>query len=101
MLAVSFESTSLLASARSRYEARDYENVVALLGKLPHAELVGTPDAGFMLIDAARRIGAHVDVEPPISEVVEAARQQANLPVLCDALNLQGVLLLERGHAQA
>ena len=101
MLAVSFETPSLLASARASYEARDYQNVVALLGKLSHAELVATPDAGFMLIDAARRIGSRVDVEPPIEEVVNAARQQGNLPVLCDALNLQGVLLLERGHAQA
>ena len=87
--------------ARELYEARNYAGVVTLLADTPREMLVARPEQGFMLADAARRVGGVPDVVSLIDEVVEAARSQGETTVLCNALNLQGVLLLEAGRAHA
>ena len=91
-----------ISDVRASYQQRDYARVVALLRNYRHEQLLAAPEAGFMLADAARRIGdASIAVLTLNTAVVDAAREAEELQVLCDALNLQGVLLLEQGHAQA
>jgi len=92
---------AVLDVARQHYDARDYGSVVQLLRDVPRASLVAVPEMGFIMADAARRIGGVDDVLELAIEVVAAARAQHDSRVLCDALNLQGVLLLEHGHPQA
>jgi tetratricopeptide (TPR) repeat protein len=92
---------SMTLDARELYEARNYAGVVKLLADTPRELLVARPEQGFMLADAARRVGGVPDVVELIAEVVEAARAQDENTVLCNALNLQGVLLLEAGRAHA
>jgi tetratricopeptide (TPR) repeat protein len=87
--------------ARELYEARNYTGVVKLLVDTPREMLVARPEQGFMLADAARRVGGVPDVISLIDQVVETARSQGETTVLCNALNLQGVLLLEAGRAHA
>ena len=72
-----------------------------MLGGASREFLIAKPEQGFMLADAGRRIGGVADVLSLIDGVVEAARAQRADNVLCNALNLQGVLLLESGHAPA
>ncbi|MGQ0562391.1 MAG: tetratricopeptide repeat protein [Gemmatimonadota bacterium] len=91
----------LLEAVRARYRARRYQEVVRMLGELPRAQLLEQPELGFMLADAARRVGGIADVVELCSVVVDAARAGGASRVLCDALNLHGVLLLEHGQAHA
>lgn len=79
----------------------DYEGVVATLGAIPRAELLRDPARAFQLADAARRVGGTEDLLGLIGDVVAAAREHNNHEVLCAALNLQGVILLEQGQPQA
>lgn len=102
MLALDPRSVSqLLATTRDEYRARNYPAVVRLLSPVPHTLLIAQPEAGFMLADAARRVGRSAGMLELTSAVVEAARQRGEAAVLCDALNLEGVLLLEAGRANA
>lgn len=54
-----------------------------------------------MLLDAARRVGGLSNLVDFSSEVISSARRHHDVKVLCDALNLRGVLLLESGEPQA
>ena len=90
-----------LGSARARYEARDYAAVVGMLADVPRLELLTSPERAFMLADSARRVGDTKDLLPLVNATVDAAREQKQTQVLLDSLNLQGVLLLETGHARA
>jgi tetratricopeptide (TPR) repeat protein len=87
--------------ARDFYAARDYSSVVELLRSVPRAQLLQSPEQAFLLADSARRVGGLADVEALAAEVVEAARNGQQKRLLCDALNLHGVLLLEAGHSNA
>ncbi|MGQ0814305.1 MAG: tetratricopeptide repeat protein [Gemmatimonadota bacterium] len=102
MLAINDDGGSaLLKSAREKYQTRDYGAVVKLLGSVPGAQLIEEPEQGFMLADSARRVGGVTGLLELTGEVVAAARTQGRARVLCDALNLHGVLLFEQGHARA
>ena len=92
---------TMTADPRTQYEARNYAGVVKLLADAPRDLLVAHPEQGFMLADSARRVGGVADVLELTADVVEAARARGEHTVLCDALNLHGVLLLEAGHAHA
>src|SRR5688500_13899505 len=92
---------TMTADARAQYDARNYTGVVELLRQTPRELLIADLEQGFMLADAARRVGGITDLPELTAEVVEAARSQGQHTVLCNALNLQGVLLLESGHAHA
>lgn len=87
--------------ASDAYNARDYARVVRMLGETSREFLFANPDQGFMLADAGRRVGGVPDVIGLITGVVDAARLQRAYGTLCNALNLQGVLLLEAGHSHA
>lgn len=87
--------------AREYYSARDYNGVVELLQPVPRRQLLQAPEQAFMLADAARRVGGVPDVLGLAGDVVEAARDGEARRLLCDALNLHGVLLLEAGHTHA
>lgn len=91
----------LLLEAREKYVARDYAAVVDLLKDRPRTELLAVPEEAFMLADAARRVGGADDLLELVNETIKAARDQNQTQVLCDALNLQGAMLLDRGHTQA
>lgn len=91
----------MITDATAQYKARNYAAVVQILGGAPRDALLANPDQGFMLADAGRRVGNVANVQELIADVVEAARKQRADLVLCNALNLQGVLLLEAGHALA
>lgn len=92
---------AMLQEARGKYVSRDYAAVVELLKDKPREELLDVPEEAFMLADAAHRVGGADNLLELINDTVKAARDQ-NLPqVLCDALNLQGAMLLDRGHTQA
>jgi tetratricopeptide (TPR) repeat protein len=93
-------STTMTIDAREHYAARDYNSVVALLGEIPRRQLLQKPEQAFLLVDSARRVGGIPDALSLAGEVVEAARG-SEPRLLCDALNLHGVLLLEGGHAHA
>lgn len=88
-------------SVRDAYLARNYEQVVALLAPLPRDVLLQSPEQAYMLADSGRRVGGVPDVLALLDDVVTAARAQENNAVLCSALNLQGVVLLEQGQAAA
>lgn len=92
---------STTMDAREQYDARNYGVVVKLLSQLPREKLIAEPEQGFMLADAARRVGGFDDLIDLTVEVIESARRQGADDVLCDALNLHGVLLLEAGYALA
>jgi tetratricopeptide (TPR) repeat protein len=94
-------ATNVIEAARDHLEKRNYAEVVQLLAALPREELLELPEQGYMLADAARRVGGVGDVLGLITGVVEAARAQNETDVLCRSLNLQGVMLMERGQAQA
>ena len=68
---------------------------------MPRDVLLQTPEQAYLLVDAARRVGGVPDPLALISDVVQTARDQNDMDILCCALNLQGVLLLENGQAQA
>lgn len=91
-------STAL--DARARYDAQDYAGVVELLAPLARRELLAEPANAFLLADSARRVGGVGDLLELARATADAARRQ-DPTVLCDALNLEGVLLFERGHTQA
>jgi tetratricopeptide (TPR) repeat protein len=91
----------MIADVTEHYKARNYAAVVQILGDAPRGMLLANPDQGFMLADAGRRVGGVTNVVALIADVVAVARAQRARPVLCNALNLQGVLLLEAGHALA
>lgn len=94
-------ASDLIEAAREQLEKRNYAEVVQLLAALPRDELLHMPEQGYMLADAARRVGGVGDVLGLITGVVDAAREQNETDVLCRSLNLQGVMLMERGQAQA
>ncbi|HUP89219.1 MAG TPA: hypothetical protein VM100_07715 [Longimicrobiales bacterium] len=83
------------------YEARDYVGVVHRLSAVPRSALLEQPSDAFMLLDAARRVGGLTDLVEFATEVITSARRHHDSRVLCDALNLRGVLLLECGEPQA
>jgi tetratricopeptide (TPR) repeat protein len=90
-----------VAAVRDEYAARNYSAVVQSLRDVPRDVILQTPELGYLLADSARRAGGVADVLPLIASVVEAAREQDDMDVLCRALNLQGVLLMDAGHRQA
>ena len=90
-----------LETVRADYQSRNYADVVTALASAPRESLLAAPELGYMLADSARRVGGYDDVLTLITDVAEAARTAENNAVLCAALNLQGVILLERGQAQA
>ena len=92
---------SLLDAAREHLENRNYAEVVRLLGRVPREDLLQVPEQGYLLADAGRRVGGIDDSLGLISAVVDAARTQRDNEVLCRALNLQGVMLMECGQSQA
>lgn len=94
-------TASALESVRGAYDARNYQAVVQALAPQPREVLLQSPEQAYMLADAARRVGGYDDFPGLLSDVVEAARAQDNAGVLCRALNLHGVVLLERGQAAA
>lgn len=93
-------SSSHLDTVHDRYHARDYRAVVQLLGDVPRERLLETPEHAFMLADSARRVGGISDVADLSARVVGIARAAGPSRLLCDALNLHGVVLLERGQAR-
>ena len=92
-------TTAALESVREAFDARNYQQVVATLAALPRDLLLQSPEQAYMLADAARRVGGIDNVLGLLADVVAAAREQGNTLVLCRALNLQGVVLLEQGQA--
>lgn len=90
-----------LDAVREQYQARNYEQVVQALSTLPRDLLLRVPEQGYMLADAARRVGAMADLLGLLDAVVDASRSQGDTRVLCAALNLQGVVLLEQGQPAA
>lgn len=94
------QSGSLTSDARSCYEAFDYEGVVRLLGHLPRADLLAEPERAFLLADAARRVGGVDDVLQLTMQAAHAARS-SHSELLCQILNLEGILQFERGLTQA
>lgn len=94
------QSTTHATDVRSRYDAFDYEGVVELLGPLPRDELLQDPEQGFLLADSARRVGGVDDVLQLAKDVAQAARD-GDPQILCQALNLEGILHFERGQTQA
>src|SRR5688572_23796260 len=94
-------AATMLDAAREHYKHRDYDAVVESLREVPRDVLLQVPEQGYLLADAARRVGGLPDILGLIRDVVQAARVQDEPEVLCAALNLQGVLLLEAGQSQA
>lgn len=94
-------TAEVLETAREHFESRNYEGVVRTLSALPRDELLQVPEQGYILADSARRVGGVPDILGLMSAVVEVARDQNDVDVLCRALNLHGVMLLECGQAQA
>jgi tetratricopeptide (TPR) repeat protein len=90
-----------LESVREAYEARDYQQVVQALSALPREVLLQSLEQAYMLADAGRRAGGVDDLAALLDAIVAAARAQENTSVLCRALNLHGVVLLEQGQAAA
>ena len=90
-----------LATVREQYQSRNYNAVVTALRDVPRNLLLETPEQAYLLADAARRVGGVDDVLGLINAVVHACREHNEIDVLCCALNLQGVLLLESGQSQA
>ena len=90
-----------LETVREQYRARNYQQVVQTLSDLPREVLLRVPEQGYMLADAARRVGGVPDVLSLVEEVVDAAQTRGDAQVLCCALNLQGVILLEQGQGAA
>jgi tetratricopeptide (TPR) repeat protein len=90
-----------LESVRQQYQARSYVDVVRTLAPLPRDVLLQVPEQAYMLADAARRVGGFDDVPGLIDDVITAARILEDNRVLCSALNLQGVILLEQGQSGA
>ena len=91
----------MLDAAREHYQQRNYDAVVESLRDVPRDLLLQVPQQGYLLADAARRVGGIPDTLGLISDVVRAARDHNDTDVLCCALNLQGVMLLEAGQSQA
>ncbi len=90
-----------LETVREQYRARNYQQVVQNLLAVPREVLLQVPEQGYMLADAARRVGGVPDVLGLVEGVVASAQAHGDAPVLCAALNLQGVILLEQGQAAA
>jgi tetratricopeptide (TPR) repeat protein len=91
-----------LDSVRANYQARRYADVVAAVAASSPDAWKSTPELGYMLADSARRVGGYDgDILALITDVADAARAAGNTSVLCSALNLQGVIQLERGQAQS
>ncbi len=90
-----------LDAVREQYRSRNYQRVVQTLVGVPREILLSVPEQGYMLADAARRVGGFGDVLGLVEEVVAAAQARGDAQVLCSALNLQGVILLEQGQTAA
>lgn len=90
----------MLPEAHARYQACDYAGVVELLGRLPRESLLAEPAEAVLLAHSARRVGGVDDLLEFVDETVEAARAR-DPAILCDALNLRGGILFERGRVQA
>lgn len=72
-----------------------------MLKHLPREQLLADPESAFMFADSARRVGGIDDVHELVTQVVTAARNGGPSNLLCDAINLQGIMLLQRGEAHA
>jgi tetratricopeptide (TPR) repeat protein len=90
-----------LETVREQYRARNYQQVVQSLSAVPREVLLRVPEQGYMLADAARRVGGMANVLELVEQVVVAAQSRGDAQVLCSALNLQGVILLEQGQTAA
>lgn len=90
-----------LEHVREQYRARNYHAVVQTLAVVPRDVLLRVPEQGYMLADAARRVGGVPDILRLVEETVIAAQSRGDSQVLCSALNLQGVILLEQGQSAA
>lgn len=67
---------------------------------MPREELLADPAQAIILANSARRVGGVEDLLSLVQGAVEAARVTDPI-VLCEALNLEGALLFERGMVQA
>lgn len=83
------------------YHGRNYAEVVRSLDPVPRHELLRDVAQSFMLADSLRRLGEVLRSLELTADIVTVAREQERLDVLCDALNLHGILLLESGHGNA
>lgn len=72
-----------------------------MLRHLPREQLLEDVERAFMFADSARRVGGIDDVHELVTQVVTAARAAGPSNLLCDAINLQGIMLLQRGQARA
>ena len=95
------QTASGLDVVREQYRARNYQQVVQILAAVPREVLLNVPEQGYMLADAARRVGGYANIPGLIDDVIAAAQARGDSEVLCCALNLQGVILLEQGLTAA
>src|SRR5688572_19079502 len=90
-----------LEAVREQYRARNYQQVVQSLASVPREALLRVPEQAYMLADSARRVGGVPDILALVEQIIVAAQSAGDAPVLCSALNLQGVILLEQGQGAA
>ena len=95
------QMAAALDHIREEYRARNYQQVVQSLLAIPREVLLNVPEQGYMLADAARRVGGYPDILGLVEDVVVAAQARGDSDVLCSALNLQGLILLEQGRTAA
>lgn len=91
------ERQDALERARRRAEARDHPGVVDALSRLDPEDLVAEPECGFLLADARRHVGEADRALALVRALEPAIARRGNDRLGRDRLNLEGMLLFERG----
>ncbi len=92
------DRTELLREARALDAARDYRAVVERLAPIEAAVFETEPELGFLLAEAWRRVGEGARALELLRRLERPCRRRGNDRLSRDRLNLEGVLLFERGE---
>jgi tetratricopeptide (TPR) repeat protein len=91
------ERAQRLAGARALYDARDYPGVQRELGTVAAEELLAEPELAFLLADSLRRLGEGRRALELAAALAPVCAHRGNDRLNRDRLNLEGMLLFERG----
>ncbi|MBI4408537.1 MAG: tetratricopeptide repeat protein [Gemmatimonadetes bacterium] len=86
-----------LERARALYEGREYRALVDHLSPLPRSDLLADPELAFWLADGWRRLGERDQALELTRAFAPVCRRRGNDRLNRNRLNLEGMLLFERG----
>jgi tetratricopeptide (TPR) repeat protein len=91
----------ILDPARELFERHEWKALAALLEARPRAEVVASPQLGYWLADAWRRLGRHAEALALLEEITPAIKRSGIPRLTLFALNLLGMIRFETGEVQA